>query len=85
MSFGKMPIANGFISNVTDDEFFYDLAVYFCPSCFMVQLDKTVEPEIMFNKNYHFISSTSNAMANTLKKLPKRLWKLLHLKNHLLL
>lgn len=63
MSFGKMPIANGFISKITDDEFFYVLSVYFCPRCFMVQLGETVNPEKMFNEHYHFISSTSNAMA----------------------
>ena len=45
MSFGKMPIANGFIADVDDNEFFYDLNVYFCPACYMVQLGETVRPE----------------------------------------
>lgn len=62
ISFGKMPIANGFISNVSDDEFTYELKVDFCPKCFMVQLGETVRPDLMFNEDYHFISSTSTAM-----------------------
>lgn len=62
MSFGKMPIANGFISSVSDDEFVYELKVDICPACFMVQLGETVKPDMMFNENYHFISSTSLVM-----------------------
>lgn len=69
MSFGKMPIANGFIEKVTDDEFFYHLYIVFCPKCLMVQLGETVTPEILFNENYAFISSTSEAMAAHFKKL----------------
>ena len=73
MSFGEMPIANGFISNPTDNEFFYDLGVYFCPKCFMVQLAKTVKPEMMFNEDYHFISSTSDAMSKHFEEMAKEI------------
>ena len=67
ISFGKMPIANGFINSPTDKEFFYDLKVDFCLQCFMVQLDGTVRAEMMFNEDYHFISSTSSVMAQHFK------------------
>ncbi len=61
--FGKMPIANGFLRELDEKEFLFDMSVAFCPQCFMVQLEETVKPEMMFNDNYQFVSSTSNAMA----------------------
>lgn len=69
ISFGQMPIANGLISQPSDKEFFYHLRVVFCPVCLMVQLDETVRPEMMFNDNYQFISSTSNVMAKHFESL----------------
>lgn len=63
IDFGEMPIANGFVSQISQDKFRFNLKVAFCPKCYMVQLIDTVPPEKMFNENYHFISSTSNMMA----------------------
>lgn len=64
ISFGPMPIANGFL---TADQFaeepFFELPVAFCPECKMVQLTELVAPEMMFHENYAFFSSTSKAMA----------------------
>lgn len=68
ISFGKMPIANGFIDDPTDKEFFYDLKLLFCPNCFMVQLGQIPHPEMMFNDTYAYISSTSSTMARHFKK-----------------
>ncbi|MCH7951975.1 class I SAM-dependent methyltransferase [Patescibacteria group bacterium] len=68
ISFGKMPIANGFISSLNADEFFYDLKVLFCPNCFMVQLGQIPRPEMMFGETYAYISSTSSAMADHFKQ-----------------
>ena len=61
-SFGKMPRANALLNTPKEEEFFYHLAVVFCPSCYMVQLNECVKPSMMFNENYSFISSTSNVM-----------------------
>ena len=64
MSFGRMPIANGFLSPAQfSDEYFFELMVAFCPECGMVQLAEQVEPEKMFHENYAFFSSTSARMA----------------------
>ena len=64
ISFGKMPIANGFLTAAQlADEYFYELDVVFCPTCGMVQLGHLVEPEKMFHENYAFFSSTSTRMA----------------------
>jgi methylation protein EvaC len=63
ISFGKMPIANGFLkAEEFDDEYFYELAVAWCPRCNMVQLLEQPAKERMFNDKYAFFSGTSNAM-----------------------
>lgn len=64
MSFGKMPIANGFLSpEQFADEYFFQLQVGFCPNCSMVQLLEQPDREKMFHENYAFFSSTSARMA----------------------
>jgi methylation protein EvaC len=60
LSFGRMPIANGFLTpDQFDDEYFFELAVAHCPKCSMVQLTELVDRERMFHENYAFFSSTS--------------------------
>ncbi len=64
MSFGKMPIANGFLEpSQFPDEYLFELKVGFCPSCKMVQLTEQVERQKLFHENYAFFSSTSRRMA----------------------
>lgn len=64
MSFGRMPIANGFLRpEQFVDEHFFELKVAFCDACKMVQLVDLVEPQKMFHENYAFFSSTSSRMA----------------------
>ena len=63
MSFGKMPIANGFLSkDQFDDEYFFEMEVAFCDHCKMFQLVNQPEPQQMFNQNYAFFSGTSKLM-----------------------
>ena len=64
MSFGKMPLANGFLTaGQFRNEYFFELVVAFCPSCCMVQLTEQPEREKMFTPNYAYFSSTSTSMA----------------------
>jgi len=64
LSFGKMPIANGFLApEEFAQEHFFELSVGFCPSCTMVQLVNLVDRERMFHSSYAFYSSTSVRMA----------------------
>ena len=64
MSFGKMPVANGFLSpDQFADEYFFELKVAFCSKCGMVQLTELVDREKMFHEEYAFFSSTSTRMA----------------------
>jgi len=63
MSFGKMPIANGFLQK--DDfksEFFFDLEVGFSEKICLFQLKDHPTPEQMFNENYPFFTGSSQAM-----------------------
>lgn len=64
MSFGKMPVANGFLTpDQFASEYFFELKVGFCPNCGMVQLTELLEREKMFHEEYAFFSSTSARMA----------------------
>jgi len=64
ISFGKMPIANGFLTAAMfADEYFFELQAGFCDHCKMVQLTELVDRERMFHENYPFFSSTSARMA----------------------
>lgn len=63
MTFGKMPIANGFLSSPQPtDEYFFELAPAFCPACKTFQLSEQPDPEKMFHDHYAFFSRTSKRM-----------------------
>jgi methylation protein EvaC len=64
-----MPIANAFVSEVNRNEYFYELSVIFCPDCFMVQLQNCVPPEFMFNEDYAYFSSISQAMEDHFREM----------------
>lgn len=63
MSFGKMPIANGFLTaDQLASEYFFELAPAFCSHCGTFQLIEQPAPEKMFHASYAFFSSTSRHM-----------------------
>jgi methylation protein EvaC len=63
MTFGKMPIANGFlIAEELPQEFFFELAPAICDQCHMFQIVEQPAPERMFHDSYAFYSSTSTSM-----------------------
>jgi methylation protein EvaC len=63
MSFGRMPIANGFLNpEEIQNEYFFELAPAFCESCGMFQILEQPLPERMFHEQYAFFSSTSRHM-----------------------
>lgn len=65
MSFGRMPIANGFLSlEQFADEYFFDLDPAFCAQCGTFQIIHQPDPSRMFHENYAFFSQTSRGMAN---------------------
>jgi len=63
LNFGRMPIANGFLTLAEfGEEFFFELKVGFCEHCSMVQLTEIVNRSKMFHENYAFFSGTSARM-----------------------
>lgn len=72
IDFGRMPIANGFLSpDQFDKEWFFNLRVGFCSACSMVQLTELVDRERMFHDQYAFFSSTSKGMAAHFERFAK--------------
>lgn len=64
MSFGKMPLANGFLTfDQFADEYFFRLSIGSCSRCGMFQIMEQPNREMMFNEHYPFFSSTSKGMA----------------------
>lgn len=69
ISFGKMPIANGFLRQQDfDKEYFFELATGFCQNCNMVQIIEQPKREMMFHEHYAFFSSTSAFMKQHFKQ-----------------
>ena len=63
MTFGKMPIANGFLKQKDfDKEFFYEMKVGFDETLSLFQLLEHPKPEMMFNENYPFYTQSSKFM-----------------------
>jgi methylation protein EvaC len=76
ISFGKMPIANGFLQpEEYEREFFFDLQVGLCPSCSMVQLTQLVDPNQLFHENYAYFASTSASMTAHFKTFAQGVFK----------
>lgn len=76
ISFGKMPIANGFLTpEQYSEEHFFELATAFCPQCKMVQLTELVDERKMFHENYAFFSSTSVRMAEHFQRFAESVMK----------
>ena len=77
MSFGKMPIANGFINKEKfNSEFFFEMEVGFSESLSLFQLNDHPKPEKMFNENYPFFSGSSNQMKSHFKLYSEDLKKI---------
>ena len=63
MSFGKMPIANGFLKKSHfKKEYFFNMEVGFSKEMSLFQLNNHPTPKQMFNKNYPFFTSSSKGM-----------------------
>lgn len=63
MTFGNMPIANGFLTpDQFQDEYFFELKPVFCETCGTFQLAEQPAPGKMFHGQYAFYSRTSQYM-----------------------
>ena len=72
MSFGMMPLANGFIKkNQFKNEFFYKMEIGFSKSLSLFQLNEHPKPENMFNEKYPFYTGSSEYMIKHFKNYSK--------------
>lgn len=79
MSFGKMPIANGFLNKENfKDEFFFNMEVGFNEDISLFQLNDHPKPEKMFNAKYPFFSGSSEYMKKHFKKYSEYVKKFLN-------
>ena len=63
MTFGKMPIANGFLSKkYFNKEYLFNMEVGFSNQISLFQLNDHPKPTLMFNKDYPFFTSSSKNM-----------------------
>ena len=69
MSFGKMPLANGFLDkDEIKSEYFFEMEVGFSENLSLFQLNEHPKPEKMFNKTYPFYTGSSELMKIHFKK-----------------
>ena len=68
MSFGRMPMANGFLKkNDFKKEFFYNLEVGFNPKNYLFQVNDHPKPPKIFNNYYPFFTNKSKFMVSHFK------------------
>ena len=68
MSFGKMPMANGFLDKKNfKKEFFYKLDVGFCKKNYLLQVNDHPKSPHIFNNNYPFYTNKSIYMVRHFK------------------
>ena len=74
IDFGKMPIANAFLTkDQFKDEFFYDMVLGYDPATHAIGLVHTVPPEKMFHDHYAFFSGTSKGMQKHFRETAEKL------------
>ncbi len=74
ISFGDMPIANGFLlPEDFSEEYYFEMKVGFCEHCSMVQLLEQPERELMFHEDYAFFSSLSKGQTLHFKNFAEKL------------
>jgi SAM-dependent methyltransferase len=70
INFGKTPLADALLKKeqLEQPELLVPLSVVFCSNCSLVQIVETVDPEVLFCRNYPYFSSTSRAYLAHSKK-----------------
>jgi SAM-dependent methyltransferase len=64
ISFGRTPLADALVwkENLSKPEIFAQLDLAFCPDCTLVQITESVDPEILFCRDYPYFSSVSKSL-----------------------
>jgi len=82
MSLTPTPPGNDFLSSneLGREENIYPLDLYFCEDCFHIQLGHVVNPKILYQKNYTYVSSTSTHFVNHLSSYAEEMIERFNLK-----
>ena len=77
ISFGHTPIADALLKEeqLGLPELTVPLNLFFCPHCFLLQIAETVDPEVLFCRDYPYFSSTSKAYLEHSRKNAEELIK----------
>ena len=69
VSLTPTPPGNDFLTEdeLGRDEPVYPLDLYFCKECHHIQLGHVVDPKVLYQKNYSYVSATSSHFVNHLK------------------
>ncbi len=61
IAFGKTPLSDSLLKKeqLAQPELLVPLSLMFCPKCCLVQILETVDPEVLFCRDYPYFSSTS--------------------------
>ncbi|HSA79944.1 MAG TPA: methyltransferase domain-containing protein [Geminicoccaceae bacterium] len=64
LAFGEMPLADRLLTadELAAPDVTVPLTLVFCPACSLVQIAETVEPEILFGRDYPYFSSVSDTL-----------------------
>jgi SAM-dependent methyltransferase len=83
MSLTPTPPGNNFLSKAELDlpEPSYPLELYFCQECHHVQLGHVVDPKILYQKDYFYVSGTSSKFVEHLNDYAQEMIRLLQLKS----
>jgi len=79
---GPTPLANSFLKSENDfsTELSFPLDVYFCESCYLVQVLDVIDPELLF-RDYIYVTGTSDTIAIHNKSYAETVVKFLDLKS----
>lgn len=61
LDLGNIPIANAYAYKPNSQGKRYPLSLAYCPSCKLIQIEKPIDPVVLYY-NYHYLSSTSSTM-----------------------
>jgi methylation protein EvaC len=59
---GEQPIANGFVNDPSAVERTFRIQWGFCPACFLAQMVEQPPADVMFHREYAFLSGSSDGM-----------------------
>ena len=73
MELTPTPPGNNFLSEneIGTKESEYPLELHFCQTCYHIQLGHVVDPSLLFQNNYTYVSGTSPVFVNHLNEYAK--------------